>query len=160
MRHLLSLIFLIALSNSAYANWQFTNWGMTPEVTKASGGKTEATSSKEKRDFTITGVEESVLLKAPYASGTLRFVAYFGFDPSNKLVTVTLKSLDHRGEEIFHGLSSKCGDPHNQTKNMLSWYAEWRTGNETISFNAMPTLKPTSVSVNYIARNTSNNSGL
>ena len=105
-------------------------------------------------------MDEKVLLKIPYASGNLRFTAYFGFNKSQKLVSVQLESVDLHAEQIFTGLSSKYGAPETQTKDMIGWYAEWRTGNELIAFSCVRPLKPESVSISYLARHTGNNSGL
>ncbi len=68
------------------ANWEYTKWGMTPqEVVSASKNlATEGFDPHPDSDGNVTK------LVGPYQSGKLSFEAQFGFDPTDRLASVTL----------------------------------------------------------------------
>ena len=126
MRLFLSiLIAFFALSSSAYGDWGYTSWGMSPEqVLTASSGKAY-------KNDNIKGESTDdayALLKAPYSAGRFSFEAYFLFDKtSNKLTTVNLELLNPKLGHSLHGaLMSKYGAPISRNDGGITGLSTWR----------------------------------
>ena len=89
MRPSTSLAALFCLSVSALpaaADWQYTQWGMSPaQVVGASGGV-----AKPNDDRSLDAEDLRAELSAPYMAGSLPFTAVFRFDLAGALDDVTL----------------------------------------------------------------------
>ena len=80
------LAFACCGASAARADWKYTKWGMTPEqVVSASNNLARAGS--DLRPDSDGNVSKLV---APYQSGKFAFEAQFGFDPADRLSSVTL----------------------------------------------------------------------
>jgi hypothetical protein len=68
------------------ADWEYTKWGMTPQqvVSASNNLATEDSDPRPDSDGNVTK------LVAPYHSGKFSFEAQFGFDPADRLASVTL----------------------------------------------------------------------
>ena len=68
------------------ADWEYTKWGMTPQqvVSASKNLATEGSDLRPDNDGNVTK------LVAPYQSGKFSFEAQFGFDPADRLASVTL----------------------------------------------------------------------
>lgn len=96
--------FIVALSTfafslspfPAYADWQWTRWGMTPEqVIRASRGSAQITSEQEKTSNRRTQHGRTVseaLLKSSHQAGSLNLIAWFLFGLDGRLQCVALQA--------------------------------------------------------------------
>jgi hypothetical protein len=73
-------------ASAAKADWEYTKWGMTPGQV-ASAAKNRTKKSPDLHPDSDGNVTELV---APYQSGKFSFEAQFGFDPADRLSSVTL----------------------------------------------------------------------
>ena len=81
-----ALAFACCGASAAKANWEYAKWGMTPQqVASASDNQTKAGS-----DLHPDSDGNVSQLVASYQSGKDLFEAQFGFDPADKLASVTL----------------------------------------------------------------------
>ena len=101
MRYLKSTLALVALAAtglaastvSAAANWQYTQWNMTPsDVKTASQG-----AAQDNSDRGLDAENRKAQLTAPYQGETTPFRAVFLFNEENELKDVTLTPLDKSG---------------------------------------------------------------
>ena len=73
-------------SNSADANWQYTQWNMTPaEVKKVSENR-----AQDNNDRTLDAENRTAKLTAAYQGEAISFKAVFLFNDENELKAVTL----------------------------------------------------------------------
>jgi hypothetical protein len=73
-------------ASAAKADWQYTKWGMTPEqVAGAARNRT-----KKSSDLHPDSDGNVTKLVAPFQSGKFSFEAQFGFNPADRLSSVTL----------------------------------------------------------------------
>ena len=73
-------------ASAAKADWEYTKWGMTPEQV-ASAAKNRTKKSSDLHPDSDGNVTKLV---APYQSGKFSFEAQFGFNPADRLSSVTL----------------------------------------------------------------------
>jgi hypothetical protein len=73
-------------ASAAKADWEYTKWGMTPQQV-AGAAKNLARKSSDLLPDSDGNVTKLV---APYRSGKFSFEAQFGFDPADRLSSVTL----------------------------------------------------------------------
>jgi hypothetical protein len=73
-------------ASAAKADWKYTKWGMTPQqvVSVSNNLAKEGSDLRPDSDGNVTK------LVAPYQSGKFPFEAQFGFDPADRLSSVTL----------------------------------------------------------------------
>ncbi len=77
---------LAVSSNSATANWQYTQWNMTPaEVKSVSQNK-----ARDNNDRALDAENRKAQLTAAYQGEAMSFMAVFLFNEENELKTVTL----------------------------------------------------------------------
>jgi len=139
-------------SAAAWADWQYTKWGMTePQVIAASKGA--AVAPKDVKGGRIGTVN---LLSAPYRTGRYEFTAIFAFDGvTRKLATVTLKVINPSdGYGVKSELMGKYGKPTTRTSDGTT---EWQTDTEVITFIDV---WGRSFSVEYRRRSTDASKGL
>jgi hypothetical protein len=85
-------LFRIALAlvccgaGAAKADWKYTKWGMTPDQV-ASAAKNQTKNSSDLHPDSDGNVTKLV---APFPSGKFSFEAQFGFNPADRLSSVTL----------------------------------------------------------------------
>ena len=77
-------------ASAAKADWEYTKWGMTPEQV-ASAAKNLTRASSDLRPDSDGNVTKLV---APYHGGKFSFEAQFGFNPADRLSSVTLVLKD------------------------------------------------------------------
>ena len=141
-------------SAAAWADWQYTKWGMTePQVVAASKGAAGRVAPKDVKGGRIGTVN---LLSAPYRTGRYEFTAIFAFDGvTRKLATVTLKVINPSdGYGVKSELMGKYGKPTTRTSDGTT---EWQTDTEVITFIDV---WGRSFSVEYRPRSTDASKGL
>lgn len=85
-----TLTLLAAQARPASADWQYTQWGMSPaQVTTASEGR-----AVENRDRSLDAGGLKAELAAPYQGASLPFTAVFLFGLRDRLAAVTLSPRD------------------------------------------------------------------
>jgi hypothetical protein len=117
-------------SAAAWADWQYTKWGMTePQVVAASKGAAGRVAPKDVKGGRTGTVN---LLSAPYRTGRYEFTAIFAFDGvTRKLATVTLKVINPSdGYGVKSELMGKYGKPTRTSDGTT----EWQTDTEVITF--------------------------
>ncbi len=149
----------IAISALAYslspaaANWQYTQWGMSPdEVTTASNS---AARSNPDRMLDAEGLQAELI--APYQGAAIPFTAVFLFDPENKLEVVTLNPVGGIAcPVIVQALGANHGKPEGDADMVLAktlrWddvdnnnlivYADLGEGKCTIQYSKLPPTRP------------------
>jgi hypothetical protein len=114
----------LALGSPAKANWQYTEWGMTPaEVTAASDGL--ATANNDRSQDAGTRIAKLV---APYKAGRFHFDAFFNFEDPDGLVSISLV-LKRPSRDACSGviatLSNTYGPPANKTEVEIGEVQKW-----------------------------------
>ena len=124
-RFRLMFLFLF-LPSLAYADWQYTRWGMSPDdVVKASAGV--ATPDPNSRGHSTDDSES--LLTAPYTRGRFAFSAHFLFDRRTHMLSrVDLQLKDPRQCYVLWGeLYAGYGKPQSESKRSgVRESAHWR----------------------------------
>lgn len=111
----------LLFATPAFAGWQYTDWGMTPqEVVTASNGLAIV---PEKLD---TYVDSVVMLKAIYISGMFEFDAGFAFEDARSLNMVVL-DLKNKNDcpSLLISLKNAYGPPQSADHNMMGPMSEW-----------------------------------
>lgn len=148
--------FVVALAGAAgpaAADWQYTQWGMTPDqVTAASS---QAAQPNPDRKLDADGL--TAALTAPYQGAAIPFKAVFLFDPSNKLQVVTLHPVGGIAcPVIVQALAANHGAPENHAdllkSKTLRWddadndnlvvYADLGAGDCSIQYSRLPPTRP------------------
>ena len=119
-------------------DWEYTKWGMTPQqvVSASKNLATEASDLRPDSDGNVTK------LVAPYQSGKFSFEAQFGFDPTDRLASVTLvlndksagmdmgadTNMDHGVcDDLLVSVNTAYGPPQGGgTADMLYTIETWR----------------------------------
>jgi|GEM_PF-699815 hypothetical protein len=96
-------------ASAAKADWEYTKWGMTPAQV-AGAAKNLAKKSSDLRPDSDGNVTKLV---APYRNGKFSFEAQFGFDPADRLSSVTLVLNDK-----FAGMDMTMGEGMGADMNM------------------------------------------
>jgi hypothetical protein len=103
---ILAMIFLSA-SGAAYADWQYTKWGMTPgQVAAASKGAVSVRKGDPSEEY--KGAE--IGATGTYTSGRYKFKANFHF-ANGKLVDVRLKLIEGEQYALKNDLMGLYGKP-------------------------------------------------
>jgi hypothetical protein len=118
MRRALGLMLLASAalaipSAQAWADWQYTKWGMTADqVVAASGGAAQL--SDAKNPWSKYDSSYLVLATGTYRTGDLEFNSIFQFNKKNKTlqcVKLFLKNKDVAPYTLRQSLESKYGKP-------------------------------------------------
>ena len=127
MRYLISAVVLAAAglaasTASANADWQYTQWGMTPaEVKAASQGATH-----HNRNRGLDTERLTAKLTASYKGETMPFIVVFLFDEENKLRVVTLNPLKMKDcPTVMNKLRVHYGNPKNNSDFIYADVARW-----------------------------------
>jgi hypothetical protein len=123
---LLAAFMMFAGSSPAFADWQYTKWGMTPEQVVAASKSKAAIGSGEPGDL-IRGSPLQVGAVGTYASGKWQFKAKFYFD-NKKLDFVQLNLLN--GESgcgsLWADMKSVYGKPFSESEDAITHLAIWQ----------------------------------
>lgn len=139
MRWVTTIFFLFTCSY-AFADWQYTRWGMASgEVIKSSEGLAKEvidhTEKIERMRFPPRPLSDVTLLKAPYRSGTFEFVAYFTVFTEAGLSVVRLELQDvERHAELLGALQKKYGLPLSERESKVVRSAVWHMGDDHIVY--------------------------
>ena len=109
----------MAFATSANAQWQYTNWGMSPdEVAAASGGEGARALSDPERQW--DGVK--IAAEGAYQSGSYNFDTEFFFT-NEELVSVKLNlisdDLSTDASKLRHSLYAVYGEPFAESSGMM-----------------------------------------
>lgn len=134
MKPVTMFFLFITVANTAHADWQYTNWGMTAaEVKKASKGRTQEMSPEEIKGKSSTN--SPCLLKHRYTAGQLELQASLCFSAAtNRLVSVTVDPVPSDSTQcsiIEEDLRKKYGGPISDTKDSVSHVLRWRDAQVT-----------------------------
>lgn len=156
MRRWTAALALSALACSvvpAAADWQYTQWGMTPDQVAAASD--DAARPNADRALDIGGLKAA--LTAPYQGASLPFTAVFLFDGADKLRTVALNPVGAIAcPVIVQALGANHGMPEGRADMVqattLRWddvendnlivYSDLGHGNCTIQFSKLPPTRP------------------
>jgi hypothetical protein len=128
----LALLVTSGSSGTANADWQYANWGMTPDqVIAVSKGQMRVCDTMCKDKSTKTSTAKAY---GNYQAGEFVFEAYALFDnANNKLSRVSLK-LDNpaSGFLLLGSLKAKYGEPITQRAEVFQAHT-WRTEKDEIT---------------------------
>ena len=137
----------------AAADWQYTQWGMTPDQVKAASADAAVPNPDRKLD--AGGF--AAILTAPYQGAAIPFTAAFLFDTFGKLKVVSLKPVGGIAcPVIVQALGTNHGVPEGKTDLLeaktLRWddtdndnlivYADLGQGDCTIQYSKLPPTRP------------------
>lgn len=137
----------------AAADWQYTQWGMTPDQVRMASNDM----AHPNTDRTLDAGNLKAALAAPYQGTSAPLTAVFLFDPENKLQVVTLKPVDGTTcPAIAQALGANHGAPgakadmvEGQTQRWddiendnLVVYADLGQGVCTIQYSQLPFTQP------------------
>jgi hypothetical protein len=145
---------------TAFANWQYTKWGMSPEqVVSASHGIATVTSDQERRSNDPVGSTDTTLLSAPYQSGSYKFTAYFYFSKESRLSFVELHLVSGDSNSLIGSLRNKYGNPTSEDNSSVLTSLSWDVGPDLIWVDKIGD-SPNGTSVGYKPRMDQDNKGL
>lgn len=150
---------LLNCPSSANADWQYTQWGMSPEqAMAASSGFLRKATAKEVADNTIPPIG-SALVVGEYATNNIKFSATLLFD-ANKLSGVHLRPVDMEDVERIFGLTTAIYGKPDTTKDewkdscrevVKEWRDSERKNDVTFRFRAcVATGRPLSKSASLV----------
>ncbi|HZP98889.1 MAG TPA: hypothetical protein VFB13_05075 [Reyranella sp.] len=162
-RLVVGLLLASAFPGGAWADWQYTKWGMTPEeVVAASDGKIKML---EKPRPAAPG--EVALVEGRYESGDLKFSATFVFRDAEKksLTLVSLALLDSEKltcAGVHEALFAKYGEPGHVISDRSTFTRQlfWQDRPTNLSIELFRTIKDILCLVSYRPLTTINNRGL
>lgn len=146
---------ITTFNNPAYAAWQYTEWGMTPEqVAQASNGKAMLSfgeSGDNIKGYNIGNV-------GSHKSGKYVFRSVFYFQ-SNKLILIKLETTsNNQCYGLANDLMGVYGKPFSQSKSAIGAIWTWQ---DTQKNNRVSLLSiGDDCSLDYKPLRSSNNSGL
>jgi hypothetical protein len=147
----------------AFADWQFTKWGMTPDQVAAASHGAAASVDPLTISNAVNG--DRTLLQMPYNAGTFDFVASFAFDNSDHLDRVHLVLQSGAAIDLRTALLAKYGKPAHQDSDLEAFGGRiiWITPGEEIDLWQMSSNSPgvtPNVSLDYIRRGDTSGNGL
>lgn len=103
----------VGAPSAALADWQNTNWMMTPtQVAAATGGALTGEAGRGTR----------IGVQAPYSALGYAFEARFAFDEADRLSLVRLVLTDRsRCDELHRTVQGLYGSPTRQSSDMAEW---------------------------------------
>ena len=137
----------------AAADWQYTQWGMTPNEVRAASNDV----AHPNLDRALDAEDLRAVLTAPYQGAAIPFTAVFLFDPENKLQAVTLNPVGGIAcPVIVQALNANHGAPEGMADMVkaktLRWddiandnlvvYVDLGQGNCTIQYSKLPPTRP------------------
>ena len=121
----LVLALICCCTSAAKADWEYTKWGMTPaQVASAAKNLTKASSDLQPdSDGNVTK------LVAPYRRNKFSFEAQFGFNPADRLSSVTLVVKDKTaGMDMGPGMDMDQGKCHDLLASVKAMYGKPQSG--------------------------------
>ena len=120
MKFFVLSVFCLAWPFSASAQWQYTEWGMSPEeVVAASNGEVARAPSDPQREW--GGVD--IAAEGTYRSGEYEFQSIFYFERDELIaVHLELQSAELASDSIAlrHSLYGVYGEPFDETTGMMT----------------------------------------
>jgi len=131
---LVAICLITSVASSAWADWQYTKWGMTPEqVQRAAGGVLSD------RPEPCALCDPKPLLAGTYSTGDFTFPLVFYFDQSRKLASVGLSLPETRKCHALHdSLKAKYGTPNWEKGHPpIEYHTQWLDahGGNTVTFH-------------------------
>ena len=120
---------LILATTPAFADWQWSRWGMSPAQVEKSSKAVTALSGVPPEDAGADGI--TFKLQTPYTAGDYRFQVYFGFDAHNRLKLTALQLKSGTDINLLNSLEKKYGRAAKPTP--LTW--QWTTRRDVIEFH-------------------------
>jgi hypothetical protein len=118
---------LVATSAPAWANWQYTRWGMSSdEVFKAAKGRAVAIpESEQPAESTVTTIAK---LTSTFSYGRFSFHVFFRFDRETGGLSQVVLSLDSSADcrLLKQSLADEYGKPVREDTLSVTSTAEWR----------------------------------
>lgn len=153
-----ALIGMVA-SEGAFADWQYTSWGMSEQEVLAAGGDRLAPDGPASDDV-FEGYENGA--SGIYQSGSYSFDASFHFKRSG-LALVHLDMTDSSAQaciDLRQSLEGIYGDPYQRTDNSFIFAQSWRSDSENNRIDFMHFQASDSCNVNYKPLRDASASGL
>ncbi len=137
----------------AAADWQYTQWGMSPAEVKAASND----EARDNADRTLDAEGVEARLTVPFQGETLPFTAVFLFDAQDKLRYVTLNPVGQIAcPVVVQALAAHYGRPEGKvdmihattmrwddvTNDNLVVYLDLGHGNCTIQYSKLPPTRP------------------
>lgn len=151
------LLFALAtlICGPAYADWQYTRWGMSPDqVIAASGGKARvATADEASRYARLAGMTARAI--GDYQTEEMRFSVEFHHDTTGALQLVALTLRDWSGNNrLREALLARYGRPVESDKLSMGESDLWRdgAGGNIVRAYRLPGLKSMSILYSPLAR--------
>jgi hypothetical protein len=133
MLRTVTVLTALLINTVAYADWQYTRWGMTVEqVAAASKGQLRLCNAACDKQVTDG---EIARLYGQYRSGEFAFTAFAMFNKTTgKLAYMNLK-LDNssQGNALIGALRAKYGEPATKTSSQLMSMFVWREARDQIN---------------------------
>src|SRR5262245_37704928 len=122
---------LVVTSAPAWANWQYTRWGMSSdEVLKAAKGRAATIpESEQPAQSTVTTLAK---LTSTLSSGRFTFHVFFRFDRETGGLSQVVLNLDRSADcqLLKESLADEYGKPIRETTLSVVRTAEWRDENQ------------------------------
>jgi len=131
----ITALLVTASATSAYADWQYTKWGMTPaQVQAAAGGKLGTRNGSD----ACPSCKPVPMLAGEYATEEFRFRTLFQFAAGQTLSMIDLRMHDEGGQcrSLYNSLATRYGSPVFQGGGGALQTARWldATGGNTVFF--------------------------
>lgn len=128
MRYLTALTgAALLIPAGAYADWQYSSWGMTPDALEAAAKSAGVVISREDKQAYST--KARVLFSADYVAIPYRFRAYYGFiDGKLSEVDLDLVGGGDSCWELQRNLRDQYGQPTESWNSATNVTIEWRDG--------------------------------
>lgn len=109
-------------SGSAYADWQYTRWGMSPEQVVAASDNTVRPA---KEIVKTTDGQQTKMLEGTYQTGAFSFQSAFYFNLQNQLSAVQLSLRNVSDCPSLWGTMQTSYGPPEVSKISLGQFAKW-----------------------------------
>lgn len=155
----MTLAFLALLSSPLFADWQYTEWGMTPEEVSAASDDT-VTAIPETEQASRRNNVFTAKLEGTFSSGRFNFHSEFRFDNvSNRLRQVQLRLDDaSQCQLLAQSLNTRYGEPDKVQALTVMERIEWRDSDE--GNGIVYHVSDDSCSITYLALENSDNERL
>ena len=118
----LATVALAASAVPAGADWQYTQWGMTPDQVKAASDGAATDNADRLRD--VDGLKAALV--APYQGETVAFTAVFLFNEQDRLRYVTLNPIGKLScPQVVQTLADHYGAPGNRADMVRASTMRW-----------------------------------
>ncbi len=116
------VVAVLRMTTPAWADWQYTQWGMSPEEVQSASNGTALVNQDRKLDTT----DLKAGLTAFYRGDKRPFTAVFLFDATGKLAAVTLNPTDRIScDSIDQSLDAHYGAPASLDRQKFGQTVRW-----------------------------------